>query len=460
MIWDSWRKIFFWAIDLSDDTADSNMGGFLQILTLNCIYFVRRFKIEKGKRAFLDRCTQMIKFVKTTLFISNLLAFILFSKANSCKSNDYRIEYKLNPYLNVTRTIFTEFNSFNSLTKCNTINNNLTEYLEFIPKRQCLIDDSFSLKNLAPHQNTNSLIRFVHFINIKGIDVKLKSQFSKSHFKQRHLFIFSSKMNFYFNETLIEESICNSSTFVRDNFFSSFNSATFINVKYPTLFCSHAFSNSSLEQIIFGDITNSFLKMNLLNFSRIYNLNLTLMEKLNQVSMSMNYVYLNENMLSKALFKQMKILRIHGAINGVNDERLFASFPHLGRLILQVNNMVKFLHSGTKWMTHLNENFNSENNARLFILKLVYSREMVSFDSIYEYPNEDLCLFKDFPHERLVVPMIVPGRKLNCTCSLLWLQMYARTYSLIKVKFVFLIFIRSRKSPKSKSIYLLLWVFT
>ena len=73
--------------------------------------------------------------------------------------------------------------------------------------------------------------------------------------------------------------------------------------------------------------------------------------------------------------------------------------------ILQVNNMVKFLHSGTKWMTHLNENFNSENNARLFILRLVYTKEMVSFDTIYEYPNEDLCLFKEFPHRQLVIPL-------------------------------------------------------
>ena len=173
--------------------------------------------------------------------------------------------------------------------------------------------------------------------------------------------------------------------------------------------------------------------MNVLNFSRIYNLNLTIMEKLSQLSMSMNYVYLNEDMLSKTLFEQMKILRLHGVINGVNDEHLFTSFSHLRLLILQVNNMADFLHSGTKWMNHLNGNFNSENNGRLFLLKLVYSKEMVSFDSIYDYPNEDLCLFKEFPHERLVVPMIVPGKKLNCTCTLLWLQMYAQTYSLLKV---------------------------
>jgi len=149
--------------------------------------------------------------------------------------------------------------------------------------------------------------------------------------------------------------------------------------------------------------------------------------------MSMYYVYLNENMLSKALFKQMKILRLHGVLNGVTDERLFTSFPHLRRLILFLNNIADFLHSCTKWMTHLNENFNSENKSEIFFLNLIYSKEMVSFDSIYEYPNEDLCLFKDFPHERLVVPMIVPGKKLNCTCSLLWLQLYAKTYSFLKV---------------------------
>jgi hypothetical protein len=44
------------------------------------------------------------------------------------------------------------------------------------------------------------------------------------------------------------------------------------------------------------------------------------------------------------------------------------------------------------------------------------------------YPNEDLCLFKNFPHERLVYPMLIPGKQLECTCTLYWLQSYAQRY--------------------------------
>jgi len=39
-----------------------------------------------------------------------------------------------------------------------------------------------------------------------------------------------------------------------------------------------------------------------------------------------------------------------------------------------------------------------------------------------------LCLFKDFPHERLVYPIIVPGKRLECTCTLFWLQSNTHFY--------------------------------
>ena len=43
----------------------------------------------------------------------------------------------------------------------------------------------------------------------------------------------------------------------------------------------------------------------------------------------------------------------------------------------------------------------------LIILRFNYLKKEVSFDPIYEYPDEDVCLFKEFPHERLVFPLIV-----------------------------------------------------
>jgi hypothetical protein len=79
---------------------------------------------------------------------------------------------------------------------------------------------------------------------------------------------------------------------------------------------------------------------------------------------------------------------------------------------------------GTRWMNYLNLNENLDKP-----LQLKFNmRSDFSFDSIYEYPNEDLCLFKNFPHNRYVYPLLMPGRQLECTCTLYWLQFNSYKY--------------------------------
>jgi hypothetical protein len=67
-------------------------------------------------------------------------------------------------------------------------------------------------------------------------------------------------------------------------------------------------------------------------------------------------------------------------------------------------------------------NFNSKKK-EIFLIHFVYQKNAVSFDRVYTYPEQDICLFRHFPHERYVLPVIVPGRFLACTCTLKWLQL-------------------------------------
>ena len=39
----------------------------------------------------------------------------------------------------------------------------------------------------------------------------------------------------------------------------------------------------------------------------------------------------------------------------------------------------------------------------------------------YDFPNEDFCHFKHFPHSNLVFPIINTKLDLECSCTLLWL---------------------------------------
>jgi hypothetical protein len=46
------------------------------------------------------------------------------------------------------------------------------------------------------------------------------------------------------------------------------------------------------------------------------------------------------------------------------------------------------------------------------------------FNYSYLFPDEDICLFKDFPFQRLIYPLIILSEKDKCTCLLLWLSRY------------------------------------
>ena len=46
----------------------------------------------------------------------------------------------------------------------------------------------------------------------------------------------------------------------------------------------------------------------------------------------------------------------------------------------------------------------------------------------YDYPEQDFCLFQHFPHKKLVYPLVDPGLKINCSCTILWLVKYTSLY--------------------------------
>jgi hypothetical protein len=63
------------------------------------------------------------------------------------------------------------------------------------------------------------------------------------------------------------------------------------------------------------------------------------------------------------------------------------------------------------------------------LLRFLYLSDVSSYDHDYEYPNEDLCLFRYFPHSSAVFPFIVPGKRLaQFTCTIYWLHLYANIY--------------------------------
>jgi hypothetical protein len=88
------------------------------------------------------------------------------------------------------------------------------------------------------------------------------------------------------------------------------------------------------------------------------------------------------------------------------------------RISLQLYNFKQFFSNGNLWFDYLR--FNGEiydlNNRDAinnnFIMNIMFHHDtLTSFNEIYEYPDEDFCLFHHFPHQKLIYPVIDATKK-------------------------------------------------
>jgi len=334
---------------------------------------------------------------------------------------------------NITWTVINNFENFDDLTlECNQTYN-FTKYVSLWPRKPLIIDKSFRLNELMD-ENQVKLIKYFLIGNLKGIDINSKPFIlPKYRYQQITMaYLFFSKLDAYSNSLLIDADKCDLETYnTTSNYLQYFYGITVYDVYFPKKWCPLFFRNFDLVDIVFFDIKNSFLMKNRVNFHRLNSSNIYL-KYLLSLQLIMTFEVLDQNNLSPDLFRNVESLGLAGILYGIQDD-LFKDFQKLKIIDFAISNLKEFFHLGNKWMNYLNINVTRINTdedlkRRLLILKFIYLKQTVSFDLMYEYPNEDLCLFKHFPHERFVIPLIIPGRQLECTCTLYWLQSNVHRY--------------------------------
>jgi len=141
---------------------------------------------------------------------------------------------------------------------------------------------------------------------------------------------------------------------------------------------------------------------------------------------------LNSNLLDKIVFKNIYIFKIANSSLQDIQQDLFKSFPYMKSLDIELNNFEEFIRSSNNtWLSYLNidvnvdlKNMTDFNNNKDSKMQLY----LTDLKQGYLYPEEDFCLFKNFPHSKLVVPKINTKPDLQCTCTLLWLIQYKSLY--------------------------------
>jgi len=307
---------------------------------------------------------------------------------------------------------------------CNKTYNVQTAVVQFRPSGKLLIDKTFSLTKLISSINLYQLHTLVMF-NAKGIDLNSRVIQSSN---LRNLALVYSLFSVYSNSTQVNE--C---SFKGDrNFISSFKTIYLRQTVYPKSICPLIFYQSSLEFVYFTDITNSLLVKNRLKFGDS-TFEVTI-DTLRTVYFELNYERLTLDNFNANLFKHTQSLFILGILDSIDTE-LFYNFKNLLTIDFKINNLDDFFHQGNKWLPFLNAHVNvnlsnldemetSIQALKFFRLSIYQIKAFQSFSDVYTYPNEDICLFKDFPHHHLVFPYIFPDEKLECTCTLKWLNLF------------------------------------
>ena len=295
-----------------------------------------------------------------------------------------------------------------------------------------------------------SKIKLVYLQKIKGFN-KISNQAAKKIFSSYILNLEHSKFYFYLDHQLITKEACRIENFPRrsSNYFGSIDTLFMINSPfYSKETCPYVFLNSVLYQLGLFTISNSFIFKNQFGFldinqTQTFDLNVQIKKLLLNVA----YEDLDRNLLNKYVFKELMFFDLTGIVYSIEND-LFKNFEKIKLIILNIENFSTFFQSGLKWMTFLNQNINVElNDAKQFdeyknraIIVQFFDPKLV-FNIPYEYPNEDFCLFKDFPHNQLIYPAIVVAKQIECSCTIYWLIQYSKLYlnddfSFYKVKMV------------------------
>ena len=319
---------------------------------------------------------------------------------------------------------------------------NMSWFVYFLPNRPILIDKSLIWERIFSKKYLK-LIRNLFMNNFKGFDINAKPvSFQNATFASINFMYSFSNLDFYMNDALIKKSECRKEffDFSQKTLFSSFNYMTFIYTKYQEEICPFVFQNSFLYQIYFTDITNSFLSKNLLNFIDVdFNETEAPDIIIKDVILQMNYVSLTAQTMNKYLFRTINKIKLYGVVDSIQSG-LFLNFVYLKYLDLQIDNFKEFFHNGNNWMKDLNFSDKNldlrkeeiKNNLKyVFKIRFKYKLNISFINQVYEYPDEDFCLFRHFPHDSLVLPIIVPGKKILCSCTLLWLVKDYQYYFLV-----------------------------
>jgi hypothetical protein len=161
--------------------------------------------------------------------------------------------------------------------------------------------------------------------------------------------------------------------------------------------CPFVFANTRLNKLAISNQIDTFLIKNLFRFQSI-NHKTSINSMIFFLEIRGYNIALDENLVNTLVFESVEEVKASGKISLI-QLGLFKSFNNLSYVSLNLYNLMNFFHQvGIEWTHDLKAN------------SVVYLDNFASDlwldPKTYTYPDEDFCLFVDWPHNKFIMPLL------------------------------------------------------
>lgn len=209
---------------------------------------------------------------------------------------------------------------------------------------------------------------------------------------------------------------------------------------FPVRLCPLLLANAYIQSLFINDLTDTFLKTNLMRFwhknfsnlnARIYNLYLTRVEN----------IPIDSNLINPSVFERLQQINIWGFVSSVSNDLIesIATLKYISFSSMYFRKLVH--HAGIDWIRgRVNVDLESATEIKQNIGKSVFVTLTCQADMQEEplkriFPDEDFCLYTGYPFRQLVFLMQICDneklinmiKKLNpeLGCTYLWINHHA-----------------------------------
>ena len=192
------------------------------------------------------------------------------------------------------------------------------------------------------------------------------------------------------------------------------------------------FFNTTVSILVFNQISSTFIDDNILEFQDL-KAGIKLRSTIYQTKMRFYHSSLNAKILNKDVFEKLIKLDLEGQITYIQDD-LFRNFKDIRSIRFRMQVISNLFARRNSWLEHLNSDIDVDPaqpdavyyyGSKNIVLVL---NQLFSNLTFYDYPDEDICLFKNFPHRKLVWPLLMPNFKTKCSCTEIFLIQYSFAY--------------------------------